>query len=109
MVVPSCRLGFAYDHARYRFYLNVRYCLLRSIHDMTYTLPMLTISFIPVTEFCLTAAIGVCILRLPSTTSTPTTIGPVLLNTATGVRTQGKTAMSFDSSFFFSAMSSMCL
>lgn len=31
----------------------------------TYTLPILMISFTPVTEFVLTAAIGVCILKFP--------------------------------------------
>ena len=75
----------------------------------TYTLPRSMISLAPVTAFCLTAEMGVLILSEPSTTSTPMTIGPDLLKTATGESTQGKTASSLDSSFFFSSSSSICL
>ena len=51
--------------------------------EETHTLPRLTTSLTLVTGFVRTTAIGVRSLRLPSITSTPTTIGSFLLNTAT--------------------------
>src|SRR5436305_481725 len=102
MAGPSCKLGSACDLSRW-----MSWCRQRSeeasgvvrgpvrkgaegggrkgggpeVGRGTYTLPRPTISFTLVMGFILTAAMGVLSLSCPSTTSTPTTTGFVLLKT----------------------------